>query len=58
MEKDIIATSLLNGGWPVTFIRVISVWNNLAMVWFAVSFSAANKLVYHLSAYQMTIIDV
>ena len=41
--------SLDGGGWLMTFILVISVLNRLAIVWLAASFSAGNKLMYHLS---------
>ena len=40
----------LAGGWLMTLILVISVLNRLAIVWLAASFSAGNKLMYHLSA--------
>ena len=52
------ATSLSNDGWPLTIILVISDRKSLAIVLLEVSFSAGNELMYHLSVYQMTIIDV
>ena len=42
--------SLDGGVWLMTLILVISVLNRLAIVWLAASFSAGNKLIYHLSA--------
>ena len=54
------ASSFSKGEWPLTFILVIFVWKSFAMVLFAgfISVAAGNKLVYHLSACQMTILDV
>ena len=51
-------SSLDGGGWLMTFILVISDLNRLTIVWLAASFSAGNKLMYHLSVSQMTIVDV
>ena len=52
------ASSSSDDNCLLTIILVISILNNLFIVLFAVSFSAGNRLMYHLSAYQITIIDV
>ena len=49
-DRRPFTSSWLSVGWPMAVIRVISVWKSLAIVWFAVSFSAGNRLIYHLSA--------
>ena len=46
------------GRYLMTDILAISVLNRFAIVWLAATFSAGNELMYHLSASQMTIIDV
>ena len=46
------------GGWLMIDILAISVLNRLAIVWLAATFPAGNKFMYHLSASQMTIVDV
>ena len=51
-------SSLGGGGWLMTVILAISVLNRFAIVWLAATFPAGNRLMYHLSASQMTIVDV
>ena len=51
-------SSFDGGSWLMAVILAISVLNKFAIVWFAASFPAGNKLMYHLSASQMTIVDV